>query len=414
LQPIPGRFLSSAVDLPAPPEGAFITQTPAANAKNVSPATHIIVSHRDGQTAWTSNNVSLTVDGAAAAPVFTKNGNVLTVDYTPPAVFASGSVHTAKLSYLDAGGEPASREWSFTTLTYSGPTKDTVAARPAIITGTSHYTADAGGKTGQAGDYGMDLTPRGGALINLDASWANAGTTKDELSVVFWQKKYDTAASSAFWFNSPESADSARGFQAHNPWDNGNIYFDTGGASDTAVPPTRIFANIDTFPGYTGDASFWTNTWRHFAFTKKAGLKQIWIDGTLFFEGAESPALNTDFTSLYIGSDGAGGGLAHALIDDFAVFSSQLVQADVTALFGGTLPSALPAEKGLIAYWNFNDASTTVGPTISISGSTITYTGTLQSAAGITGAFGPVTGATSPYTVPAEVPGGLIFYRSVE
>ncbi|MCZ7634647.1 MAG: PA14 domain-containing protein [Verrucomicrobia bacterium] len=33
LQPIPGKYLSAAVDLPAPAEGAFITQTPAPNAR---------------------------------------------------------------------------------------------------------------------------------------------------------------------------------------------------------------------------------------------------------------------------------------------------------------------------------------------------------------------------------------------
>jgi hypothetical protein len=33
-----------------------------------------------------------------------------------------------------------------------------------------------------------------------------------------------------------------------------------------------------------------------------------------------------------------------------------LVEADIVALSKGTLPTALPAAKGLIAYWDFNAA----------------------------------------------------------
>src|SRR5205085_881294 len=35
LNPIPGKFLSSAVDLPLPAQGVFSVRTPGANAKNV-------------------------------------------------------------------------------------------------------------------------------------------------------------------------------------------------------------------------------------------------------------------------------------------------------------------------------------------------------------------------------------------
>ncbi|MBN8248414.1 MAG: discoidin domain-containing protein, partial [Verrucomicrobia bacterium] len=405
LLPIPGRFLSATSDLPAPPDGAFLTQTPANRSRNISPGTAISLSHRDGKTELTAANVALKLNGAAVAPVVTKEGNVLSVTYTPAAILPSGSTNTVVFEYRDAGGNPATYEWSFTVLPYSGPTLDKVASYPALISGASVFTADRGGRSGQAGDYGMDLTPKGGALIVLDADWANVAAAKDEMSVSFWAQKYDLADNSVFWFHSPTAG---RTFQAHLPWSDGSIYFDTAGCC--VADTQRISANIDTFPGYTGDAGFWTNGWRHFVFTKKADVKEIWIDGTLFLSGSGANPLVPDIETLYIGSESATTSLFHGKLDDFAVFSSQLTQADVTALSGGTSPSGLPAARGLIAFWDFNGGAVVPDPTISISGSTITFTGTLQSSATLGGTYAPVAGATSPYTIPAET--GVLFYRA--
>ncbi len=405
LQPIPSQFLSSAVDLPAAPGGAFTTQSPAPNAKNVSPVASIIIGHRDGKTEWTAANVSLMVDGATVTPVAAKVGGVLTLTYKSPTLAASGSVHTVKLSYLDAGGQSASTEWSYTTQTYSGPSRDKVASHPAIITGSSVYTADKGGASGKVGDYAMDMTPRGGPLNVLDATFLNAAMANDELTVAFWGKKYNTADSSAFWINSPSSNNGQRGFQAHVPWSNGNIYFDTSGCCD---PDQRINAGIDTFPGAT-DNTFFTTAWHHFVFSKKVGVKEIWIDGVLFLAGTDARPLPSDVTNMMIGSIGDGSGPYQGLMDDFAIFSKQLLGADAVALSKGTLPSALPASKGLIAYWDFNEGGAKPAAkftSITISGLNITLTwsggGTLQVANEVTGPWVDVTGATSPLTTTAD------------
>jgi len=75
LTPIPGKFLTSPVDLAVPAEGTFTTQAPAANAKKVSPAAAITVGHRDGKTVWTASNVSMKFDGATVTPTFVKDGD---------------------------------------------------------------------------------------------------------------------------------------------------------------------------------------------------------------------------------------------------------------------------------------------------------------------------------------------------
>ena len=51
--------------------------------------------------------------GLAVTPVVTKKGITLTIEYVPPALLESGSTHTVSVGYLDAGGLPATAEWSF-------------------------------------------------------------------------------------------------------------------------------------------------------------------------------------------------------------------------------------------------------------------------------------------------------------
>ncbi|MBN8248989.1 MAG: hypothetical protein J0L84_16295 [Verrucomicrobia bacterium] len=407
LLPIPSQFLSSATPLPAPPEGAFLSQVPASNARNVSPATSISISHRDGKTEWTAANVSMTVDGAAVTPTITKTGNVLSVSYTPPALLASESSHTVVLNYLDAGGNAASYSWSFSVLAYRGPVLDSVGQYPALITGAADFSANGGGRTGAAGDYSMDHSPRGGSLIVPRPNWANTAAAADELSVSLWIKKYDRADNSAFWFNSPSLG---RAMQVHLPWSDNNIYYDTGCCT---ADTQRINANLDTFPGYTGDDGFLTNGWHHYVFTKKGSVKEIWIDGQLFLSGSGANPLAADIDTLYIGSESTTGGLFHGLIDDFAVFSKQLVEADAKAIFQGTSPSALPAANGLIAFWDFNTAVVappTVGIALGADGKvSITYTGALEAADTVGGAYTVVPGSSPLVLDPGATPK---FYRS--
>jgi len=417
LPTIPGKFLSAAVDLPAPPQGAFVTQIPAPGAKNVSPATGITIAHRDGKTAWTAENTSLKINDVAVAPsTFTKEGLIATYNVPSSALYPSASVQKVTLGYLDAGGNPATLEYMFTVAAYSGPTKDKVAAYPGLIMGSAVYTADAGGHTATAGDYGIDLTTKGGPVATFDAGFlaaANAATANDELSVTFWQKKYDVADSSAFTLHSP-SAGNNRNFHAHVPWSNQHIYFDTVGCCDLATQ--RIEAGIDTYPDYNPpDATFWTASWHFFAFTKKGSVKNIYVDGNLFLAGDSTNPLRTDSSAFYMGSGAGGAELSHAIIDDFGVYGKELTQANVTALKNGTKPNALPAAVGLIAYWDFNDKSV-AAPTISIAPGAagkivVTFTGTLQSSTTVGSGYANVAGA-SPLTLDAT--GAALFLRSVQ
>jgi len=394
LAPIPGKFLSSAVDLPADPAGAYTQVSPAPNAKGVSPAASITISHRDGKTPWTAANVTLKYDGQSVSPTVTKDGNILTIKYSPTALAASGSTHTVSLGYLDAGGQPATYDFVFTSGTYNGTTLDKVGGYPGLLMGGAVFTADAGGVSGKAGDRAVDLTKKGGPVVSFDKAMSaaiNKATANDELTVAFWQKKWDTADSSAFAVNSP-TAPYGRLFHSHAPWSNQNIYFDTMGCCDGGTQ--RISADIQTFSGYSGDASWWTSAFHHFVFTKKGSTKNIWIDGKLFLTGENTAALGTDVDAFYMGAGGNGGEPSHAIIDDFAIFGKELVEADVVALSKGTAPSGLAASKGLIAYWDFNSAPvagiSNLKATAGANGKvkvTFDGAGTLQTSTSLTGTY---------------------------
>ncbi len=414
LKPIPGKYLSAAVDLPYPAAGVMLTQTPAADAKNVLPTTGITIAHADGKTPWTSANVSLKFNGAAVTPTIVKDATELTISYQPATMLASGSTNTVTLAYVDAGGNPATMEWSFVVSEYHGPAKDTLHGYSGLLMRATTYTANGGGYSGKTGDYGIDFGNKGAGtgIYVYDASWLNAFTANDAITVSLWVKRYDINDSAAFWAVSPSSA-GGRGMQTATPWSNDNVYWDTAGCCE--LETQRINDHINMLPSYTavGDDTWWTNKWRHFAFTKKADQKNIYIDGELFLNGSNTSPLPTDFTTMFIGANGTGGENMHGLVDDFAVFGTALSEADIKKLVAGTAPTALGSTTLLKAYWDFNTVAVEP-PTLSLSKSgttyTITFTGTLQSSDTVNGTYSDVAGATSPYTVTTS--GSQKFFRA--
>jgi len=400
-------------DLPA--DGVFVSFSPTPDTTNAAPNLLRVV-HLQGTTPWDLSKVSLSVDSAKVDAKVTRDSGQVMVEYAPTTIFAPLSKHNATLTYPSSSGGMLTKTWEFTVGQY---TVDSVAKYVGELTGAAKFTPDKGGKTGAAGDYGMDLGPTqaGQSVTMNNAAFMNIAAANDELATVGWQKLYSVHDSAFVWGVSPSSNGSSRGWGTHTPWSNNNLYFDTAGCCDASQ---RTSAPMDdTFSGYTGDVGYWTN-WHHFVFQKKGADKQIWIDGALFTQGSNDKVLPTDFSIFYIGYNPADAVRLQGVVDDIAVFGTYLTEADIVKLASGTLPSGLPAADKLLAYWNFNDASTspTPGPTVTISKDAtgkiqITYTGTLEStdtlkATGTT--WTAVPNASSPFTVTAS--GTKLFYRS--
>ncbi len=389
--------------------------SPSPGETNVAPDATISVELTDGSDPVDEGTVSLTLNGAAVEATVSKSGGVTTVSYEPDGFLASGSTQDATLSY-----NGITRAWSFSVLEFRGPTVDNVGEYPGLIVGAADFTADGGGRSGEPGDYGMDFTPAGGSVVSTQFEFLNDAFANDTLTVVYWMKKHAVTNASSFWITSASAGSGDRGFQAHVPWGNNAVFFDTQGCC--AVPTQRLTGPIADWPDYQDD-TFWTEEWHLWSFSKQADLKEIRIDGELYLDIIDADPLTADVTGLFIGSDGALGNNDLSIFDDFAIFSTALSQSDLMTIVNGGSPADLPANKGLIAHWDFNDALSVAPPVVepplppvppvgggggieSITNNgdgtvTIVFSGSLSGSATVDGTYLTIPGAVSPWTTPA-------------
>jgi len=352
--------------------------TPAIGSGNVLATTPIQVVIQEGVTAVDTGSVKLYLNGTALTPTtVNKVGKTITATHQPASPLGKPAAYTAKVTFTH-GGQARMAEWSFTV---PATTLDKLHSYPGLILGTAAQTPDKGGRTGQTGDRAMDFGTGGTApgVLVPDATWVNATAAGDVMTVSVWVKRNDLNDSSAFWFDSPSSPSNMRAFQAHLPWSDNSIYFDTAGCC--IVDETRISLGLVGFPSYdaVGNTTWWTARWHHFAFVKDTIIKTIYIDGEFFHNGYGITPLPTDIARLWIGAQGGGANVnptssMHGLVDDFAVFGTALTEAQVKQLAAGTLPSALPASAKALAHWDFNEVPVTTPPklTITLAGSAIT------------------------------------------
>jgi hypothetical protein len=397
---------------------AVTSVTPTVGNASVDPATAIEAVITEGPTVVDVATVKLTVDGVAVLASVTRNGKVITAKYQPSAGFSAPSSHKATLSFTH-GGTARTEEWSFSVPPL---TKDKVSGIIGFLTGVAKFSADRGGITGAAGDYAMDLGRGGSSVLVNNLAFFNTAVADDMVTVSIWQSRYDVSAGSVFWFNSPSSSGSTRGFQAHIPWSDNTVYFDTAGCCDGGSQ--RISSNISNFPTFSGTNTWW-NQWRHYVFVKNLTTKQVWIDGVLFFEGDNTSALPTDFTSLVIGGGpGIGDNLDHALLDEMAVYNGALNEADIKRLAAKAAPGTI---SGLLAHWDFNDAVAVTAPpaaTVKLNvvrnGANVSVTSVpaplpagwvLQTATSVTGPWTTQTGATTPFSAPIST--NRVFLRAI-
>ena len=193
------------------------------------------------------------------------------------------------------------------------------------------------GKNGQGFTGGYVNVTEGADIFNV-ASGQNA------MTVVFWQKNNATPNSSSFWFHSPTTGAGQRAFQAHAPWGNGSIFFDTAGCCDGGTQ--RINGDPTGFNDFAWD----NGEFDHFAFVKNGDQKIVYINGQPWLEGTNTGVLPTDINRLAILSGENGGNRADAVIDDFAVFAGALSGEQIAQIAGGTSPADVDLSGGPIEF----------------------------------------------------------------
>lgn len=229
---------------------------------------------------------------------------------------------------------------------------DMIHAFAADLVNGAAYSAASGGRTGLPTDRALNLGTAHGAQAArvLRAQWLNLASPGDQLAVSFWQNLVQVTSSSALWITSPSSNGEKRGFQAHTPWIDGNIYFDTAGCCDGGAQRISGPLDIDL-----------VGTWHHFVIQKRGAEKEVWIDGVLSVSGTNDTALPGDLANLYIGSGVDGHGTI-GLMDDFAIFGDALTEDQIVRLSAGESPTALltPIAPLAITSAVFNEAAHTI------------------------------------------------------
>ncbi len=213
--------------------------------------------------------------------------------------------------------------------------------------GEAKFSSDRTGRSGTSGDRALDFGKTGSAenpthaIVNSETPSGaafverlNASNEDDTISVAFWQKWHDgqIANSSSVWFTSPSAGSGDRGFQAHAPWGNGIVYFDSSGCCGS--PANRLNG--------AGSIPDW-GEWHHITLVKKEGAKQVWMNGELTLEqDSDAAPLSMDWTGLVLGQAATEPQFAfHGVMDDVAVFDVALTENQIKALASGTPPLEL-------------------------------------------------------------------------
>ena len=217
----------------------------------------------------------------------------------------------------------------------SDPTKasDLIKGFEGNLLGSTVYTADGTGRSGNAGDKAIDMgfATQGGTGVVVELGEViNIASQQNQFAVSFWQKLNGVVNSTSFRGISPSSPNAQRGLSGHATWGDGNIYFDTAGCCD---------AVSQRINGPGSDITV-LDSWKHIVFQKNGDAKEVWVDGTLILSGNNTAPLPSDFNRLFIGTDNQGNNIAGQL-DDFAFFADALNAEEIAALAAGDDPRSL-------------------------------------------------------------------------
>ena len=357
----------------------MLVSTAPSGAASSEDAIQVVLKKREQALA----DAAISVNGEAVGVDVSTDGDTITITAksNPSKVgmneaTVSFNGESASWSYFYYGA-PLSEDglnliahWDFEDQSDAESSTDSVLGLKGTFAGGAKYGA---GKTGS----GLDISASGtAAMLVEDGEFMNIASSVNKVTIAFWQKVDQVTNASSFWAFSPSAPSGGRAAQAHAPWGNGAIYWDTAGCCGGG--DTRI----NTGGGVVTAGA----DWHHYAFVKNGDAKEIWVDGKLVHSGNNTSALPSDISRLAVGAmiDNAasqGGNSLNGQIDDFKVFAQALNEEQI-----GSLTEA-SAEPPAISVARNADGTVTV-----------TFEGTLQTAPTVNGPWTDVD-AESPLTL---------------
>ena len=230
-----------------------------------------------------------------------------------------------------AGGLVAS--WDFNDASNAAVALDSSGnARHGTVENGAAFTADAAGRTGAAGDRAMNFGNVGSARVRIGSAATgalDALTTANAVTISVWTygDASQPAEDSLFYAGSTADGGGERALNAHAPWSDSVVYWDTRGTDGS----TRISVSVP-------DPTKWKGRWNHYAFVKNGATKRIWLNGTMIAAG-QNPTVLGLIRSFWIGF--APWGTYGGKMDDFAVWNRALGSEEIGQLAQGASPLSL-------------------------------------------------------------------------
>ena len=203
------------------------------------------------------------------------------------------------------------------------------------------FSVDAGGRTGTTGDRSLNCAGTGTmAVPDAAKGMFDTAVAHDAVTLSLWVYGGATqpAQDSVFWGGSQPDGGGTRSLNAHLPWSDSVIYWDTG-CCDPGLH--RISVGVPA-------AARWKGRWNHYAFLKQGDSKRIFWNGTMLAEGKNTENLNA-IRSFFLGSGAGGTSTYHGRIDDVAIWDEALNAAQIQALASGASPLEIRRYGPLIA-----------------------------------------------------------------
>ena len=88
-------------------------------------------------------------------------------------------------------------------------------------------------------------------VASTTGAWAGNAVANDQITFSFWQLDSSGANSSTFWGFAPTAGGGNRGAQAHSPWGNGTLFWDTAGCCGGSQRLTTAKGTRMTVSGIT-------------------------------------------------------------------------------------------------------------------------------------------------------------------
>ena len=218
--------------------------------------------------------------------------------------------------------------WDFEKVESDGVSvKSVVGGYAGQINEGAVLTAAGGGRPGGGKGFDVSIANKGHLLHESSGTDnpLNVAAADDNITITLWQKNNSNPNSSTFW---AVADDAGRSTQAHLPWSDGTIYWDSGGCCGGDTRLNQAPAGHD-----------W-NSWHLYSFVKRGTTKEIWIDCTLLKTADGFKAHSVLNTKLFIGGEN-GNNPPDAVVDDFVIWQGALTPEQIAKLAAGAKPTDL-------------------------------------------------------------------------